>query len=346
MPEEQKKKRSISLGVYYEIIKAIIFLAIIAALGFGGLKAYNWLNFKFKQQEIQQQADLEEARKYKEYAENLARANTQLVNSLRDEIKKLRQENSAAIQSMLDDIDNKNEEITNLGETIASLRQDIVDLRVKADATYKEDTGDYNESSFKKVMYRTENEEGEKVEVPIAWAMYYPNREPDKRWKTGVYPLEYHSKIIQTEQEDGQWNTYTQVWFENNKDRESRGLEVPVDITSSEFKQVVDRKKEFHWWAPHVNLNLDAGYGGGGEKVGGGLSFSTSGYGRTKNDLTWRFLDFGISTDGDDLWGKFSPFAYNIGEHVPLVSNTFIGPHVGYSTDGDIFVGLSLSIPF
>jgi len=312
----------------------------------GGFKAYSWLDHKFKQQELQSQADLADARVYKEYAENLARANTELVSSLKDEIAQLRKENSAAIQEMLNDIESKNEVITNLGETLSSLRSDVVDLRVKADATYKEDTGDYNESSFKKIMYRTENEEGKEVEVPIAWSMFYPNREPANRWKTGVYPLEYHSRVFQTEQQDGQWNTYTQVWFENNKDPESVGLEVPLDLVSSEFKQVINKDERFYLWAPLLSFNLDVGFGMGGEKVGGGISFSTSGYGRTKNDLRWRFFDFGLSTNGNDLWVKFTPATYNLGRHIPLVSNTFIGPYVGYSTKNETIVGIGLSVPF
>jgi hypothetical protein len=102
-----------------------------------------------------------------------------------------------------------------------------------------------------------------------------------------------------------------------------------------------------YWWAPHLNLNLDWGFSSDLENnIGGGISFSTSGYGRTKNDLVWRFFDFGLGTTGEEFYGKFTPFAYNIGEHVPLISNTYLGPFIGYSTDGEAQVGVGLSVIF
>jgi len=62
--------------------------------------------------------------------------------------------------------------------------------------------------------------------------------------------------------------------------------------------------------------------------------------------LTWRFLDLGLSTTGEEIYGKFTPFAYNIGEHIPLISNTYLGPFIGYSTDGDTILGVGLSVTF
>ena len=201
-------------------------------------------------------------------------------------------------------------------------------------------------------MYRDKDEQGNVIEIPIGWAIYFPNRELDKRWKTGVYPLEYHSKIIQSEQKDGQINTYTEVYFENNKDKASRGIEVPVKITSSEFKQLRKEGKEFFLWAPHINFTVDFGIGGfdvagkDGLPIVPGISVSVSGYGRTKRDLDWKFIELGIASTGDDTYLRFSPFSWNIGNVLPLVSNSFIGPFVGFSTEGETMFGVGISIPF
>ena len=140
---------------------------------------------------------------------------------------------------------------------------------------------------------------------------------------------------------------YHRKWRENNKDKASRGLEVPIKITSSEFKQTRIEEEQFYLWAPHLNLNADL-YGGSDLNVGAaaGLSLSVMGYGRTKNDLTWQFIDFGLSTNGDDTYLKFTPFKYNIGRNLPLIENSFLGPFVGYSTEGDTMIGIGLSIPF
>lgn len=337
-----------TIKTYYSIAKAVMFGLIILAMIGAGLKGYAWINMKFAHQEAIHKAELEADRQYKQYSDNLARAHTEVVNSLKSEIEDLRKRNSTAINEMLADIKDRNEKITNMGETISKLNENVRDLRVKSDHKYKEGTGDYDEQYFKKVMYRTKDEDGNVIEVPIAWTIYYPNREPDKQWKTGVYPLEYHSRVIQSEQEDGQINTRTEVHFENNKDKASRGVEVPVKITSSEFKQLRKENKEFYLWAPHINFNIDFGIGNfdGGNTIVPGISVSMSGYGRTKNDLDWKFVELGLSSNGDYTYFKFMPFSYNIGNFVPLVSNTFIGPFVGFSTGGETTFGIGLSIPF
>lgn len=332
------------IKTYYEVAKATMFGLIIVALVIVGLKGYAWVSMEFAHQEAQHKIELENARQYKQYNDSLVRAHTEVVKSLKDEIKELDNQWDEARK----DIKEKDEKIINIGKTIAKLNENIRDLRVKSDHAYKEGTGDYNEQYFKKIMYRHKDEGGNVTEVPVAWSMYFPNREPDKQWKTGVYPLEYHSKIVQSEQEDGQFNTYTEVYFENNKDKASRGLEVPIEIISSEFTQLRKEDKEFFWWAPHLNLNVDFGISGFdlGNPIVPGISISMSGYGRTKNDLDWKFVDLGISSDGTDTYFRFSPFAYNIGTFIPLISNTFIGPFVGFSTESETMFGFGLSIPF
>jgi len=337
---------------YYEIAKAVMFGLIILALVMGGLKGYAWINMQFAHQDAKYKLELEQAREYKQYNDNLVRAHTEIVNSLKAEIDEIRKRNSIAVNEMLTDIKEKNEKINNIGETVAKLNENIRDLRVKADHVYKSGTGDYDEQEFKKIMYRDKDEQGNVIEIPIGWAIYFPNRELDKRWKTGVYPLEYHSKIIQSEQKDGQINTYTEVYFENNKDKASRGIEVPVKITSSEFKQLRKEGKEFFLWAPHINFTVDFGIGGfdvagkDGLPIVPGISVSVSGYGRTKRDLDWKFIELGIASTGDDTYLRFSPFSWNIGNVLPLVSNSFIGPFVGFSTEGETMFGVGISIPF
>lgn len=336
------------IKTYYDIAKAVMFGLIILALVIAGLKGYAWINMQFAHQDAKYKLELEQAREYKQYNDNLVRAHTEIVNSLKAEIDEIRKRNSIAVNEMLADIKEKNEKINNMGETVAKLNENIRDLRVKADHMYKSGTGDYDEQEFKKIMYRDKDEQGNVIEIPIGWAIYFPNREPDKRWKTGVYPLEYHSKVVQSEQKDGQINTYTEIYFENNKDKASRGIEVPVKITSSEFKQLRKENKEFFLWAPHINFTVDFGISNFdvGSPIVPGISVSMSGYGRTKNDLDWKFVELGLSSNGDYTYFKFMPFSYNIGNFVPLVSNTFVGPFVGFSTGGETTFGIGLSIPF
>lgn len=332
------------LQTYFEITKAALVAFLIAGLIFVGYQGYTWINNKMEIQQAQTEAALEAARRYKEYEPNLARADTEIVNDLKDEIASLKEDWKEA----LSDIKDKDEEISNMGQTISKLEENIRKLRIASDHMYKAGTGDENEQYFIDIKYPVKNDVDEIVkEVPYAWAIFYPNKPDDKKWKYGIYSLDYYSQIVQTEQQDGQYNTYTKVWFENNERKISKGYEVPVDIVSSEFKQTRKTVEEMFWWAPHISLGLDGMFSSRlRASAGASINVSTSGYGRTKNDLTWKFFEFGLGMNEDTFYGKFSPFSYNVGRHLPLVENTFVGPFVGIDDESDYVVGLGITIPF
>lgn len=349
---EENIGKSISIKTYFEIAKGLIFVFFVICLIFAGLKAYAWFNTIQANQNAAELARLDEARKYQEYSANVVKAHTEIVNSLKADIERLRKEGDEARRKMLDDIKKRDEKITNLGEVVASLEGKSKELRVSADKKYEgKSVEDPNAYELKFIEKRFTDGKGNEQEVPVAWAMYYPNRPEDKRWKVAAEPLEYHTIVVQSEQKDGQVNTQLESWAWNTRTKEK----IPMKIELAEFKQVKKNDKEFFWWAPRLSLNVDLGVGTSSLPdessdfiAAGGLSFSVMGYGRTTNDLTWRFLDFGISTNGDTTYGKFTPFTYNVGEVLPLVNNMFVGPFVGYSFSGENewIVGLGISIPF
>lgn len=345
----------ISVKTYYNIIKAILFLAILGTVVFGIYNAAEYIqNYTTygsgKVSDLQAKLD-ESNRKFVRIegelkdSQNVVRSQTTVVSSLKDDISNLKQERGDLIATI-----KKNEEkITNLGEIKSKLEGDLTDLRKKPDHVYKAGTGDPNEQYFKKVFYRYKDDKGAEQEIPVAWTIFYPNKPEEEKWKTGIYPLDYYVRIVQAEQKTGQTNTYAEVWFENTKDKQSRelGLKAPITIEKSEFKQLKVTDKQMFWWAPHLGLSVDGYYGSNVDQYyGAGLDFSFSGYGRTRNDLTWRFFDFGASYNGDGVYFKFAPFLYNIGEHIPFISNTYIGPFIGIDTNTNWLGGLTLSVTF
>ena len=224
---------------YYELIKAIIFVAVLAFLGFAGLQAYGWISVKMTKQEEALKAELEAQRQRLDLQLNEVRAHTSVVSRRSDEWKaamsKFQQENAA----MMELIKTNNESIKNAGEVNTKINEKLsLELRKVSDHAYRENTGDPNEQYFKKVYAKEKDKDGNIVKIPIGWAIYYPNKPPAARWKTGAYPVECKTKIIQSEQEDGQINTYIEAWAENNKDRESIGKELPLKIELAEFIQL------------------------------------------------------------------------------------------------------------
>lgn len=102
------------------------------------------------------------------------------------------------------------------------------------------------------------------------------------------------------------------------------------------------------WWNPKIDLQLAvrvttaADFGWLAD-----VGFSTSAYGHTPDDITWRFFRLGAGITG---WGfslSFSPAQYNVGKVLPLVSNLWITPWGGY--DFGIMqphFGLGISVVF
>lgn len=81
-------------------------------------------------------------------------------------------------------------------------------------------------------------------------------------------------------------------------------------------------------------------------KVGVGLSLFS--YGLNSNDNSWRFIRFGVggwTNTGIDL--TLSPLMYNFGRPLPILTNTWIYPYVGYNVNHNKYkLGIGLSISF
>lgn len=337
------------LSTYFEITKLIGVFVLAGFFVFSGITAYNWVKAQFILQEQKLKLELEAQRRYFELRINEVRANTTIIDEnskiWKEELIKLKEQN----QELLALIKKNNEKIINIGKITTKTNENLsLELHKLSDHVYKVGTGDKNEQYFKKIYMKEKTKDGKEIKIPIAWAIFYPNRPLDKQWKTGIYPLEFKTKIIQAEQEDGQWNTYIETWAENNKDKESRGIKLPLTITVADFKQIHRETEKFYWWAPHFNLNLDFALTNSNDEedtsIYGGLSFSLSGYGRTKNDLVWKFIDFGVCTNRNTTYLKVTPFLYNLADSVPFINNLFVGPFVGMSNYSDYIFGVGINL--
>jgi hypothetical protein len=333
------------LSTYIEILKAAVFGLLLVALGAAVYKGAEYFrNYQAfgagSVQALQEKLD-QQNRQFLALAENVARAQTEVVA-------RIQMDHEQVNERVLKLIAANREEVRNLGLIQIGMNEALSRrLRVESDHQYKAGSGDPNEQFFKKIMTSAKNEKGEEIDIPIAWAIYYPNREPEKRWKTGIYPLEYNARIVQAEQSTGQMNTYIEAWAENNKDPESRGQKLPLTINQAEFKQVKETTQKWFLWNP----KLDFGVGwtsSNSNEVNFGVGFSAMGYGRTENDLKWRFLRLAFMTDSDfkDYYGSFSPAGYNLGELIPVISNFWLWPELTYSQDGRLGGGFSLSFMF
>lgn len=157
-----------------------------------------------------------------------------------------------------------------------------------------------------------------------------------------TYSLNFRmrARLVETISPTGAINHFIQI-HELNPKGEEKG-----ELTLTQFEVIVDdqRAERFHWFNPKLDV------GGIGTvllpeaefKPGASLGISLVGYGKTQNDLIWRFgrLSF-------DLMEKpgigFTPALYNIGIPLPVISDIWLGPHVGWMFPEGGYVGLLVS---
>jgi hypothetical protein len=234
------------------------------------------------------------------------------------------------------------ERLDELGRVNLKLTQQVDLLNRSSDHTYTNVEKPKTTHDFKKI-YR---KDPEGLRYPVAWSMYYPFQDEDKRWKTGLYPLEYTINVIETENKDGTFNRYAEAYVENNQMKETRGQRFKLPITDIQWAKYPQKEKHWFWWNPRLAL------GGAftNEDISAQLNLSISSYGKTTGDMDWRFFTFGVggTKDGDDWKGVFSvePFSWNMGKPIPLIDNLFVGPIFTLDTESEQGYGLQISVPF
>lgn len=121
--------------------------------------------------------------------------------------------------------------------------------------------------------------------------------------------LKTMAQIVQTISESGATNNYVNIFELSDK-----GAKVgKFEITS--FETVINdtRKSHFSWWNPKLDLGLFAGFDG---KLiyGGDLGISIMSYGKSGNDLSWRFLRFSAMLHNNSIGIGLCPISWNAGD--------------------------------
>lgn len=120
------------------------------------------------------------------------------------------------------------------------------------------------------------------------------------------------------------------------------GVPYPLKITggsaSIDPTEPSKRTKRFYFWAPRYNFgaNLNA------DGIHPGLGMSFLGYGYSKRDLDWKFVELGLQYEKEDDTGlTFKPVLWR--PFSDALPNTYIGPGISYDKNGqDYFFGISV----
>jgi len=193
--------------------------------------------------------------------------------------------------------------------------------------------------SFDVVTLFREDSEGK--EYPIGNVYYnFGLKEDISRWTSQLFKLDLHTNIIMSEREDGTYDKVIESYIESNFIKEYANIKHPINIKKITWEKRKIKTKKFRW-SPNLNLGLTAQTG----IVSPVIGISLFSYGRTKVDNDLLFLNvYGGGETSSAIVGV-SLVQYNIGDYLPLINNTFVGPSVGLSNDGVVY-GINLAVPF
>lgn len=323
----------LQLTKVYTGIKIALLIAVIAAgvVGYKTLEAR--LSGTVTAKDMQAMIDAQN-RTFLQLTENAVRANTEINDA------KLKEETRKLDNKITEKISQSNEKIAQIGVVVAKQGRNVV--VTSSTTSYKPGTADKDAYEFRKIY----SKDAKGNDYPVAWVVFYPNRELGKQWEYGTYGLEYNMKMIQTQQRSGTTNNYAEAWIQNNEEDESKGKQYPLSIQSAEFIQKSPDGKSF-MFAPAFDMGIIGVYSMTNKMDFGAMAnVSFFGYGKTKKELDWRFIAVGVGGNGDNWWGEFSPVQYNIGNNIPLMTNLWVGPYFILDKKLNPGGGLGLSVRF
>ena len=156
-----------------------------------------------------------------------------------------------------------------------------------------------------------------------------------KPWSLDVYKRNYNVQTVIGEDDNGKKYVYNRMSVDVN------GKTYPMKVTSSKLVEELPESK--FRFSPRIHLGVS---GGAIVNPTPSAEFTPTvevalfSYGRTSLSPDWTFLSVGVGfeTQATKPALVVSPVNYNIGHHLPLVSNLHIGPAVTVDTQGSFSV--------
>jgi hypothetical protein len=139
--------------------------------------------------------------------------------------------------------------------------------------------------------------------------------------------MRFKAQFVASKLPTGATNHYAKVYEVGPDGKELDEME----LVSFEVIKAEDLPNRFSWFNPKLDLMVGGGLNARlqGSWIGE-IGFSVMSYGKTPDDLMWRFLRVGNGLTRHGYSLTFSPAQLNIGEFLPVISNTWLVPFAGY----------------
>jgi hypothetical protein len=185
----------------------------------------------------------------------------------------------------------------------------------------------------------TLNENFGKIKVPfgtVGFSAWQQNP-----WNLDIKSRQYNIATITGMDE----NQRTYVYNKFTLKVDGVDFEIPIDnaITKQEYPE-----PKFSWWNPRLFMGIDSGININKltPSVSPTLGIGIMSYGQFKNNPDLSILQAGL---GYDMLSKtpqvtITPLTYNIGKHIPLMTNLHLGPSFSLGFNGDFALMLGFRI--
>jgi len=176
------------------------------------------------------------------------------------------------------------------------------------------------------------NEDFENIKVPVGNVSFSAWR--DKPWDVNISPRQY--QLINVIGTDESQRIYVYNKFSIEVDKKKYDIKINNATTEQEYPMA-----KFRFWNPRLYLGFDAGVAFPSQaELTPSLNLAIMSYGKYINQPDFSVLQLGVGYESINKKGKllFTPFTYNIGQHLPLLTNVHIGPSIHFGFDNAISI--------
>jgi hypothetical protein len=319
--------------------KILIYLGIILTIGVSGFIVYKQIEISNRQVAIETQMVAQ-----KQLIDGIVRSQSQWTT--RDDMNKFITANNINLKAIQDDLDKLNGQITAVNVAVATSQPQKV---VSVPSTSKGpgnpnpvpvDPANPDPNGYMKNQQNLSlNEDFGTLKIPIgdigfsAWQ--------SAPWSLNIKQREYDAATIIGTDENQRMYVYNKFTVKVD----DKSYEVPIKTSNT---QQVYPEPKFSWWNPRLYIGVDGAVGVTPVKgeFTPNLNVQIMSYGqyKTQPDLSILQIGAGYGTVSQRPQLVVTPILYNVGKHIPLMNNAYIGPSISVGTDGNVFMGGGLRV--
>ncbi len=315
--------------------KILILIGFLAFLGISGLIVYKQFEISARQDAIEKQVVAQT-----ELANGITRA--MATYATKEDINNIAKENNVNMKTIQDNLDKLNASVTAINVVTAHSKPQTGTNQPSTGtepgenpppvaATYPDPHGYMQKTQTLKLDEKFATSNGVDASIPLAEIGF--SAWQAKPWSYKVPQREYKVTTVLGTDENQRQYAYNKFAITTN------GKEHEVKIANSTFAQEYPEAK-FRFFNPRLYLGVDAGVNVTSLRgeVTPNVSLQVMSYGRYKNqpDLSVLQVGVGYGLDAKKPSVSVTPIMYNVGKHLPLMNNLYVGPSLQVNTAGDV----------